>query len=192
MSMHHPLFPINLIALWQSPNAHKLTSTLSDWLLEPTSLTARLKQHCQNFRVDVLGQQVEPCHVDEANAYIVAGEQVLVREVLLYCDNVPQVFARSILPLSSLTGTEQQLAHLGTQPLGQVLFNNPSLERKGIEIASFDQHSSVGKFAQQLQLPDHQTLWGRRSIFMLHNKPLMVAEVFLPDALAYQQKEKLL
>jgi chorismate--pyruvate lyase len=90
------------------------------------------------------------------------------------------------LPLSSLTGAEQALANLGTQSLGQVLFNNPSLQRETIEIASFDLNSSVAKLAQQLNLANQEELWGRRSVFVLENKPLMVAEVFLPDAIAYQ------
>jgi chorismate--pyruvate lyase len=122
----------------------------------------------------------------EAVDAIPAGEEVLVREVLLYCDDKPQVFARSLLPLSSLTGAEQALADLGSQSLGQVLFNNPSLERKVIEIAEFDLTSSVGKLADNLQLNITHALWGRRSIFVLENKPLMVAEVFLPGAFAYQ------
>ncbi|MFB0999733.1 MAG: chorismate lyase, partial [Colwellia sp.] len=42
------------------------------------------------------------------------------------------------------------------------------------------------KLALQLELPPRKELWGRRSTFMLHDKPLMVAEVFLPNAFAYQ------
>jgi len=41
--------------------------------------------------------------------------------------------------------------------------------------------------AQQLGLTEQNELWGRRSTFMLHNKALMVAEIFLPNAFAYQQ-----
>ena len=110
-----------------------------------------------------------------------------MREVLLYCDEVPQVFARSLLPLSSLTGEQQQLAHLGTQSLGQVLFNHPDLVRKKIEVAAFDQQSSVAKIAEHLSLKVLQPMWGRRSVFVLDAKPLMVAEVFLPGAFAYQE-----
>jgi chorismate--pyruvate lyase len=162
---------------------------LQSWLLDPDSLTARLKTHCHQFRVELLGQKIELCQAHEAVAAIPAGEKVLVREVLLYCDDKPQVFARSLLPVSSLTGAEQALTNLGTQSLGQVLFNNPSLERKVIELASFDLNSSVGKLAQDLQLNMTHTLWGRRSVFMLENKPLMVAEVFLPGAFCYQKIE---
>lgn len=180
-------FPVTLPNLWQHSSSYTLPEYLKSWLLDPDSLTARLKKHCHQFRVELLGQQIECCQAHEAVATIPVGEKVLVREVLLYCDDKPQVFARSLLPMSSLTGEEQALADLGTQSLGQVLFNNPSLERKTIEIAEFSSASSVGKLARDLQLGTKQTMWGRRSIFMLENKPLMVAEVFLPDAFAYQE-----
>jgi len=88
--------------------------------------------------------------------------------------------------MSSLTGTEQALANLGTQSLGQVLFNNPSLERQAIEVAEFDANSTVAVLANNLQLNFTDNLWGRRSVFILENKPLMVAEVFLPQSFAYQ------
>jgi len=191
MSQQHKLFPITLSAQWFSPlaktKAEEPSKQLLEWLLDSGSLTARLQQHSAHFRVELLGQQVQSCLAAEANEMITEGEQVLVREVLLYCDDKPQVFARSLLPLTSLTGEEQQLANLGTQSLGHVLFNNPSLERHHIEISMFDLESSVAKFATSLQLITKQPLWGRRSIFMLENKPLMVAEVFLPDAFAYQE-----
>lgn len=183
------LFPVTLPSHWQRSNSYALPKHLQSWLLDPDSLTARLKTHCHQFRVELLGQKVEDCQAHEAVATIPVGEKVLVREVLLYCDDKPHVFARSLLPLSSLTGPEQALANLGTQSLGQVLFNNPSLERQVIEVATFDLTSSVGKLASDLQLNITHPLWGRRSIFVLENKPLMVAEVFLPGTFAYQAIE---
>jgi len=189
MSHHHPLFPVNLICQWQPAVKFDLPEHLLTWLLEPSSLTAKLKQHSQSFRVELLGQKVEPCHEIEANEIIQSGDKVLVREVLLYCDDIPQVFARSLLPLSTLTNEEQQLAELGTQPLGQVLFNSPSLERKNLELAYFDQNSSVANLVNSLSIEGSgcSKMWGRRSLFFIHKKPLMVAEVFLPGSYAYQQ-----
>jgi chorismate--pyruvate lyase len=195
-------FPITLSGQWQSPNEDiysSLSTLLKDWLLDEGSLTARLKSQCGHFQVKVIGEQQQSCSAAEACDLIRVGEPVLVREVILYCDNVPQVFARSLLPLASLTGEEQILANLGEQPLGQVLFNNSSLQRLRLELSSFAPDSSVVNLATQLtdnhdsssaalhmsEVPK-QILWGRRSIFMLENKPLMVAEVFLPDAFAYQ------
>ena len=186
------LFPVTLSSHWRDAKVCSLPDNLKSWLLDPDSLTARLKSHCHEFRVELLGQKIEDCQESEAVGLIPSGDKVLVREVLLFCDEKPQVFARSLLPIASLTGAEQALANLGTQSLGQVLFNNPSLERQTIEVAEFDSTSSVGKLSNQLQIsPQHFTsteaLWGRRSIFVLESKPLMVAEVFLPGAFAYQE-----
>ena len=191
MSQKHRLFPITLICQWQKPTEHQISEYLLSWLLDPSSLTAKLKSRCQEFRVEVLGEQVELCHTLEANDVIKAGEQVLVREVLLYCDDVPQVFARSLLPLSTLTDDEQKLGDLGTQPLGQVLFNNPSLERKNVEISSFDENSPVSQLVKILavEVTNKYLIWGRRSLFYVHKKPLMVAEVFLPQSFAYQETD---
>lgn len=190
-------FPITLSGKWQSPKTQPclgLSDNLRSWLLDEGSLTARLKKASSSFRVEVLGEQQQVCSAAEACPFIAEGEAVLVREVLLYCDDVPQVFARSLLPLTSLTGSESSLANLGTQPLGQVLFNNPSLQRHGLSLSEFDEQAPVSILAQCLVEGGSTSnaenselkLWGRRSIFMLNNKPLMVAEVFLPDAYAYQ------
>ncbi len=195
-------FPITLTGQWQSPNDENtslLTEILKDWLLDEGSLTARLKSRSENFRVKVIGEQQQLCSAAEACDLIKVGEPILVREVILYCDDVAQVFARSLLPLTSLTGKEQALAHLGDQPLGQVLFNSPSLQRLRLELSAFSNDSSVAMLATKIAgkltsetspvkvpIVAKKVLWGRRSIFMLDNKPLMVAEVFLPNAFAYQ------
>ncbi|WP_286234295.1 chorismate--pyruvate lyase family protein [Thalassotalea sediminis] len=179
-------FPVTLQANWCLASSVEIDVHLRDWLLDPGSLTQRLKMHCTEFSVYVIGQKVEPCSPLEANNDIVAGEDVLVREVLLFCDNLPQVFARSLLPLRSLTGEERKLASLGTDSLGHVLFNHPNLRRKQIEVASFSRESSVAQLAKHYRLQSKEQLWGRRSVFLIEDKPLMVAEVFLPQAFAYQ------
>jgi chorismate--pyruvate lyase len=191
-------FPVTLTGQWQSPsneNISLLPTCLKDWLLDEGSLTARLKGYCKHFQVKVIGEEQQLCTAAEACNLITVGEPILVREVLLYCDGVPQVFARSLLPLNSLVGKAKALANLGEQPLGQVLFNNPSLQRQRLELSSFSGDSSVVVLAKSLSQQTSfeytsalvkKELWGRRSIFILENKPLMVAEVFLPGAFAYQ------
>ena len=51
MSEQHSLFPITLATKWQAPEVYELDAGIIDWLLDPNSLTARLKQHCQRFEV---------------------------------------------------------------------------------------------------------------------------------------------
>jgi len=192
-------FPVTLPGKWESPSENNLAQLpvrLKDWLLDEGSLTARLKNHCHDFHVKVVGERQEYCTKAEACDAIKCGEAVLVREVLLYCDKVAHVFARSLLPLSSLTGKAQSLASLGEKPLGQVLFNSPSLQREKLELSIFSDDSRVATLAKNIEQQEgsgrydkssKKALWGRRSLFILENKPLMVAEVFLPGAFAYQE-----
>jgi len=191
MNHQSNLFPVSLKTQWKHAADICVNDNLVNWLLDPNSLTARLKNHCNEFRVEVLGQKITQCSVDEANEDIAIGEDVLVREVLLFCDNKPHVFARSLLPLKSLTGKEKKLAELGDQPLGQVLFNNPNLIRKCIEVSSFNENSTIAPLVKSLSLNNTRLLWGRRSVFVLQSKPIMVAEVFLPDAIAYKDQNQI-
>lgn len=186
MSLNHPLFPIKMTADWQSPSQFSLDSLLSDWLLNPESLTARLKSRCESFRVEVLGQQVETCSAAEANDDISIGEEVLVREVVLWCDDTPQVFARSLLPLRSLTGEQQALAHLGTQPLGQVIFNQSNMTRKVFQIAKLANTPTLTSLLDSLSVKPSDEVYARRSVFVIDDKPFMVAEAFLPNSFAYK------
>lgn len=180
------LFPVQLHTQWYKPSSIDIAPIVSDWLLDPGSLTARLKSNCHTFQVKVLGQKIESCSEQDACEIIKQGSEVLVREVILYCDDSPQVFARSLLPISSLTGEEQALANLGNQPLGQFIFSRPNLTRTAIEVGQFDDKSTVMELARTLESKQVKRLWGRRSLFHLDGKPLVVAEVFLPDALAYK------
>jgi chorismate--pyruvate lyase len=103
-----------------------------------------------------------------------------VREVELICDGVPWVFARTLIPVRSLTGSTRRLTLLGDRPLGEVLFADPSMERGVTEMAQLlPGHQLFGSATQHLSAA--QVVWGRRTLFHLASKPLLVNEIFLPD-----------
>ena len=73
---------------------------------------------------------------------------------------------------------------MGERPLGDVIFQNPDLVRKDIEIARFNTHHSLQQLVLDLSLPK-QMLLGRRSVFSLKDYSFLVCEVFLPGAYLY-------
>lgn len=140
------------------------------WLQDPGSLTQRLTRAANGeFAVRVLSQRWACPSADEARALGIQTRQVaLIREVeLLGRDNAPWVYARSVLPATTLTGRERRLRLIGSRSLGSLMFRDASLSRSPLVSA-------------RLQDDDGQTYWARRSVFRLHNKPLLVCEVFLP------------
>ncbi len=171
-----------------------LPNTLTDWLLDSESLTQRIKDHCQvnrlgHFNVKVLQQShhilsSEAFCYEELNKLDLTTDSALIREVMLYCGNLPVVFARTVIPESTLTGSERQLANLGNKPLGEFLFAQAELQRDGMDFAYLLPGQAL--FQTAIAQLDHkpESLWARRSVFRLGDKPLLVTEVFLPELLS--------
>lgn len=146
--------------------------TWRNWLSDAGSLTARLLDASNgNLKVRVLQQSLEVPKFSERRLLDIGDRRrAMVREVILYGENKPWVYARSILPLTTLRGRLRKLRRLSNKPLGELLFKDPTMRRKPVQVACFDYASGV-----------NNSIWGRRSVFTLDDKPLLVAEVFLPD-----------
>ncbi|MCP4042942.1 MAG: chorismate lyase, partial [Gammaproteobacteria bacterium] len=114
---------------------NSVPSRLREWLYEDRSLTARLKHLCPGkFSLRLLDQCLERPMQDERSCLqLPSGRSALIRQVQLLCDETPLVFARSVIPLTTLKGTQRQLAHLGTRPLADMLFASRTMQRSTME-----------------------------------------------------------
>lgn len=169
--------PLQSITRQQRPNP-----VLQDWLGDSGSLTARLiAQSDGDFNVRVVRQIIGRPTLNERQLLGMKQPALaLIREVILLGRNEPWVFARSILPLTSLTGSLRHLRKQNNRPLGAFLFSQPQLQRSAIAVARINRdHAYVPG-----DLVTNQPLWGRRSVFYLQQKPLLVSEVFLPAFVA--------
>ncbi len=147
-----------------------LSSLNKSWLLDSGSLTRRLiKQSTQDFRVRVVSEGVARMFQHEKDVLKSPVGCAWIREVELIVDGQVWVFARSVVPLSTLNGQDLQLRYLGNKPLGHLLFSSPRYKRSQFQI---------GKIA----LENTQSIWGRRSIFSCNGqqKNLLVSETFMP------------
>jgi len=151
---------------------------LQHWLLDAGSLTAKLiRLSGGKFRVQVLQQVYRRASRSEALSLgIELNALCLIREVILCGNDQPWVFARSVLPQTSLTGSLRRLRKQGNKPLGAFLFSQPHLKRSTIALSFISRHHSY----VPTEFLGNASVWGRRSIFVLEDKPLLVSEVFLP------------
>lgn len=157
-----------------------------DWLLDKGSLTQRLIDASDNrLSVRILSQRIDVPKFTEQRALSLPPRRLaMIREVVLMADSIPWVYARSIIPLTTLTGRLRKLRHLDNRPLGALLFNDPSMTREEVEVACF----TTSNKELPAGLGDiHRPIWGRRSVFRLDAKPLLVSEIFLPDFKPYNQ-----
>ena len=175
--------PIPEIIDWQSVlggTPAQMPENLVPWLIDNGSLTRKLVALSKDqFEVEVLRQEVATPDAAEANALkITQKTPVMIREVVLKGRGRPWVFARSILPMSTMTGRLAGLRTLSNQPLGELLFQDPSMTREPLEVACLP--ARVLSVPAALAAGD-ESLWARRSVFFLDRKPLLVSEVFLSE-----------
>lgn len=159
-----------------------IPAELRDWLLDAGSLTDRLRGACAGcFSVRVIDEGWQRPRRDEARVLAMRTSTLgWVREVQLLCDQVPWVFARTVIPVTTLSGTQRQLVHLGERPLGAFLFADPGMQRAPVELACLRPGQVMFTEATAGLTDKPDAVWGRRSVFRVGGKPLLVTEVFLP------------
>lgn len=143
-----------------------------DWVEEPGSLTTRLMALAEgNLNVEVLEETWVACD-PKLKVFLEMNkpQPMWSRMVVLKGKGQPWVVAHSLIPQTSLRSKLQNIRHLNTKPLGALLFNTPGCVRAKMQFTKSD------------------TGWGRRSLFSLYKKPLLVAEYFLPELIEYADK----
>ncbi|MCW8904041.1 chorismate--pyruvate lyase family protein [Sedimenticola sp.] len=167
---------------WRRFRHHQVPAEIEQWLRDGGSLTARLKRAAQgDFRVNLRRQGwARPLDSERRLLGMRRGGIAMLREVELLCGGVPWVFARTLIPVRSLKGPARRLAMLGERPLGEVLFTDPSMRRGVTQIARLLPGHALFSSAM-VNLQTAEAIWGRRTLFHLAGKPLLVNELFLPD-----------
>ncbi len=168
---------------WQSstkvlPKSQELQS----WLIEPGSLTQRLRSISLNFKVHVLNENWQSSSKDEMKLLQDSElEQAWVRETILCDGNKTLIFARSIFPKATLAGRGEILKTLGNRSLGDFLFTDPDWHRDPFEINYLQpQDFFCSHLATIISYPK-QPFWARCSRFYFFGQPLLITEAFLPD-----------
>ncbi|OBX07059.1 hypothetical protein QV09_11530 [Gallibacterium salpingitidis] len=139
---------------------NQLPKRQQQWLMITGSLTAALKQRCNQFSVQPI---FEGWVTDNGDTEIqVHTQQYWLREVILLGDQQPWIFARTIIPIDTFNQYKQQIQQLGNQPIGEWLFQQPIQRSK-------------------LMWGKTTTEFARRSVLTLSQHPFFISELFLED-----------
>lgn len=158
---------------------NKLTSWMSEtdslevhndeilsWLHENGSITSRIKSF-SNFRLKLLRDGPGKVNANEDDLIISNYEENNIREVVLYSDEKPLIYAKSVIPVETINLGLGLLGSLKENPLGDILFSDPEIEKKHMLFAKFQ--SNEKKF------------YGRKGIYTVKGYPFSVCEIFLID-----------
>lgn len=158
---------------WQDIDKFEPSSDVSlHWLLEKGSLSRRLEQNCQNLSVELLfNDMVSPESVMPEEKNLLGETSCLLREVLLNGDNQDWVIGRTLIPEGSMQEQPHNLMKQGTIPLGLTVFSVDDVARDSLQFGWVK--------------GEKQQLIARRSRLWMNKKPMLVAELFLPESPVY-------
>ncbi|MFL2730016.1 MAG: chorismate--pyruvate lyase family protein [Gammaproteobacteria bacterium] len=156
---------------------NKLTSWMSEtkslevqnkeilsWLNESGSITSRIKSF-SDFKLKLLRDG--PGEVDAADDDLIISnyKENNIREVLLYSDEEPLIYAKSIIPLETIRLGLGVLGNLKENPLGDILFSNPEIKKEYMLFSKFESNKKI--------------FYGRKGIYTVKAFPFSVCEIFL-------------
>ena len=138
--------------------------TIRSWLLEDGPITERIKLK-NKFNLKLLKDEVS--NIDSSDEDFLGNISgcVKVREVILMADNVPKVFARSLIPEITIEHGLYKLGSLGSTPLGDILFEKEIFKKIEVLFSKFEVNKEI--------------FWGRKTKYSVKNLPISVMEVFL-------------
>jgi len=150
------------------------------WLLDPGSLTQLLLGKSDGqFKVQLQSEawvNIDSSSLAAKFGPVDSSHRFWSRKVILHGKGRPWVLAHTLVPEHSLCSPLRKIMQLKEQPLGEYLFSHPDLQRSAIDISPFYE-TNDGNPAGLTSEPECS--WGRRSLFFLFGKPVMVAEFFL-------------
>ncbi|RLM20581.1 chorismate lyase [Brenneria alni] len=153
---------------WFTEQPTIMPAHIEDWLMETDSMTQRLDGYCAQLTVTICNERfISPGELNDERTLLPVSERYWLREVVLYGDERPWLFGRTLIPQQTLDGTGAALTTIGNVPLGRYLFQHDALTRDYIHTG----YSEGG--------------WARRSRLCLSGHPLLLTELFLPEAPLY-------
>jgi len=148
---------------------HQLPRPQRAIICHPGSLTRLLRSKSRrSFAVRVLSEGIRvPTPAESRFLAMDPRQRAWIREVQLEGDGEAWVRARTVIPLSTLTGPSRALMRLGRRPLGSALFRRDPWRRTCFTTGTWT-----------LPEPDSNSGWGRRSLFRKRGRQLLVTEYF--------------
>jgi chorismate--pyruvate lyase len=162
---------------------HRLPESVQSWTYEPGSLTQRLRNFYGNtVAVKILFHQWRTPFLTERRLLKLPEHACnLTREVLLHANGKPLILARTIIPARTITVAHRNLSHLGTRPLGEVIFSYPKLERMEMDVTLIE--PATWSPSAIIEAGINQQIWGRRTVYAIQQQQMLVSEFFLPEVL---------
>ncbi len=163
------------------PISCELPASLAEWLAYPDSLTERLQDKAGHAKLQVLRQQWERANWWDKQVFHVLEGQVMHREIVMYANDEPCWYARTIIPEATYQAGSSFFNRLQKESLGTLIFNETKIKRLSMVHYPISEQSIEYHWLKQWLSCSALILWVRMSVFSFNNdSPFFLIETLLP------------
>ena len=151
---------------------------LKFWLLDMKSLSDRIR-NIAKLEIIPIETRVSNIFLNEKKVFgHRKSEHLYLREVLIYADKLPIMYARTILPSKYLRGFWHKIKKLNNKPLADIVFERKMIKRSDFKFKKPSINDEFSRKVTILNLKNIKILATRQSTFQNKNKKVVLTEVF--------------
>lgn len=156
----------------------QIDGKLKYWLLDMKSLSYRIR-NIAKLEIVPIETRVSNIFLNEKKIFgNMKSEHLYLREVLIYADKLPIMYARTVLPSKHLRGFWHKIKKLNNKPLADIVFKRKMIKRSDFKFKRSSINDNFSKKIRMFDFKDIKILATRQSTFQNKNKKVLLTEVF--------------
>ena len=156
----------------------QIDSKLKFWLLDVKSLSYRIR-NIAKLEIIPVKKNVSNIFQNEKKVFGgIKSEHLYLREVLIYADKLPIMYARTVLPSKYLRGFWHKIKKLNNKPLADIVFEKKMIIRSDFKFKKPSNNDSFSRKIKIFNLKNTKILATRQSTFRYKNEKALLTEVF--------------
>ena len=153
---------------------------MNQWVKNKSSLTDRIKK-IANLKIRLVANNYKNKNLllSEKNFFpLHKAENIFLREVIIFANGVPIMYARTILPRKYLRGYWNDIKKLNTNSLSRIVYENPSIKRSNFLYLAPSLNNKILKKINSFKMDSKNLVIGRQSYFEYKRKNILLTEYF--------------
>jgi len=156
----------------------QIDNKLKFWLLDVKSVSYRIR--------NIAKLEIIPVETGASNFFPnekkvfgnIKSGHLYLREVLIYADKLPIMYARTVLPSKNLRGFWHKIKKLNNKPLADIVFEKKTIIRSNFKFKKPSNNDNFSRKIKMFNLKNTKILATRQSTFENKNKKVLLTEVF--------------
>ncbi|MDA1338786.1 MAG: chorismate lyase [Methylophilales bacterium] len=161
---------------WQKKISDR--TELRFWLANKKSLSKRVKNIARFEIVQVRPTIKKFLRIEVGKFKNFKSTRLYLREVMIYADGQPIMYARTVTPKINLRGFWGRMKRLKDNPLSDIVFEQKVIKRSSFAYRIYSKNDNLSKSVRRIGHDDSNILVSRQSVFDYNKKEALLTEVF--------------